>query len=232
MEQEDLSFAIKKLKSRSNKKVIASMERFGINPRNKNAIGVRVPDIRAIAKELGKNHQLAQELWNSKIHEAMVLALMIDDPKLVSEKQMEDWVADIDSWDICDSCCGNLFDKTSFGYKKAIEWPKRKQEYVKRAGFALMAYIAIHDKKITNRELEKFLPIIEKGSIDERNFVRKAVNWALRQIGKRNKNLNKSALKCANRIRVKDSKSARWIAADAIRELKSSQVQGRLNDKN
>jgi 3-methyladenine DNA glycosylase AlkD len=217
------------LKAKSSKAVVVSMSKFGIDA--KDAIGVTVPEIRKIAKTVGKNHKIALELWDSKIHDARVLASMVDDPKLVTEAQMESWVKEISSWDVCDSCCGNLFDKTKFAYTKATEWSKRKEEYVKRAGFALMAYIAVHDKAASNNELAKFLPIIERESVDDRNFVKKAVNWALRQIGKRNKELNRQAISMAERIILKDSKSARWIATDALRELKSDAVQGRLNGK-
>lgn len=133
-----------------------------------------------------------------------------------------------DSWDVCDQCCMNLFDKTQFAHQKAVELTKRKEEFVKRTGFVLMATLAVHDKKAKDEEFLKFLPIIKRESTDERNFVRKAVNWALRQIGKRNKNLNRAAITTAKEIQKIDSKTAKWIAADAIRELTSQAVQKRL----
>jgi 3-methyladenine DNA glycosylase AlkD len=141
---------------------------------------------------------------------------------------MESWVANFDSWDVCDQCCSNLFDKTKFAYKKAIEWTKRNEEFVKRAGFVLMAVLAVHDKKAKDERFLKFLPIMKRESTDERNYVKKAVNWSLRQIGKRNLNLNKMALKTAKEIKMLDSRTAAWVASDALRELESKAVQERL----
>jgi 3-methyladenine DNA glycosylase AlkD len=207
------------LKKNSNPKNKAGMARFGIDV--KYALGVNVPVLRSLAKKLGKNHQLALDLWKTKIHEARILASMIDEPQKVSEKQMEEWVKCFNSWDICDQVCSNLFDKTAFAWGKIYEWPKRKEEFVKRAGFSLMAYLSCHDKKTADKEFIKFLPLIKKYSDDERNFVRKAVNWALRQIGKRNNNLKKYAIKTAEEIAKLDYKSAKWIAVDALRELKN-----------
>ncbi len=212
-----LKKVISQLKKNSNLKDKEGMARFGINP--KYALGVRIPVLRNLAKIIGKNHKLAQDLWKTKIHEARILAGMIDDPKMVSEKQMEQWVKEFNSWDLCDQCCMNLFDKIPLGWKKAVEWPKRKEEFVSRAGFALMACLAWHDKTTQDKDFIKFFPTIKKHSTDERNFVRKAVNWALRQIGKRNKNLNKEAIKLAKEIQKIDSKTAKWIAYDAIKEL-------------
>ncbi len=217
---------IKKLKSLSNPKNVAGMAKFGINSHN--TLGISVYVIRDIAKKIGKNHELAQQLWDSKIHEARLLAGFIDNPERVSEKQMEKWVKDFDSWDICDQVCSNLFDKTSFAYKKAFEWSKRKKEFVKRAGFVLMAVLAVHDKETKDKKFEQFFPIIKKHSTDERNFVKKAVNWALRQIGKRNLNLNRKAIRITREIQKINSKSARWIANDAIREMTNEKVKRRL----
>lgn len=220
---------LKKLKSHANPKNVKGMARFGINP--KNTYGVSMPILRKMAKQVGKNHQLAQQLWDSGLHEARILASTIDDPKMVGDKQMEKWVKDFDSWGVCDQVCGNLFDKTPFAYKKAIEWSKRDEEFVKRAGFVLMATLSVHDKKAEDKQFEKFFPIIKKEAPDGRNFVKKAVNWTLRQIGKRNLALNKKAIATAKAIEEMDSKSARWIAADAIRELTSEAVQKRLREK-
>jgi len=217
---------IKKLKSLSDPEAVKGMVRFGINPEN--TYGVSIPNLRKTAKETGVNHDLARQLWASGIHEARILASMVDDPKLITEEQMDAWVRDFDSWDVCDQCCSNLFDKTEFAHLKAAEWSKRGEEFVKRAGFTLMATLAVHDKKAADEEFLKFLPIIKRESIDNRNFVKKAVNWALRQIGKRNLNLNKMAIKAAEGIQQIDSTSARWIAADAIRELTSEAVQQKL----
>lgn len=219
MVSENAEKILKLLKDRSDPKVVAGLARFGIDP--KNALGVPVPVLRQIANETGKNHLLAQRLWSSGIHEARILASMIDSPEDVSEEQMELWVNDFDSWGVCDQCCGNLFDKTSLAFRKAVEWSERDGEFVKRAGFVLMATLAVHDKNAKDEKFMEFFPIIRRESTDNRNFVRKAINWALRQIGKRNPNLNKRAIKAAKEIRKMDSKSAKWIASDAIRELTS-----------
>ena len=159
------------------------------------------------------------------------MAFHVDNPKEVTEKQMDSWVKEFNSWDICDSCCMHLFDRTPYAYKKAFEWAKSEKEFIRRASFALIASLAIHDKEAPDAKLEKFLPLIKKYSTDERNFVRKAVNWALRQIGKRNLSLNKKAIKVAKEIKKIDSKAARWIAADALRELTSPEQQKRLKSK-
>lgn len=208
---------INNLKKNSNLKDREGMARFGINP--KYALGVRIPVLRNLAKKTGKSHNLAQELWKTKIHEARILACMIDDPKVVTEKQLEEWVREFNSWDLCDQCCMNLFDKIPLAWKKAHEWPKREEEFVRRAGFSLMACLVVHDKKARDPDFLKFFPVIKKHSTDDRNFVRKAVNWALRQIGKRSKNLNRRAIVLAKEIQKIDSKTAKWIANDAIREL-------------
>jgi len=217
---------IDRLNAHSDASAVKGMARFGINPTN--TLGVSIPAIRELAKEAGSDHTLAQKLWTSRIHEARILASMIDDPKQVTETQMERWVKDFDSWDVCDQCCSNLFDKTTHAFLMARSWSSRNEEFVKRAAFALMAALAVHDKNSTNAQFQSFLPIIERESTDERNFVRKANNWALRQIGKRNMQLNRLALKTARQIQKKDSKSARWIASDAIRELTSASVQKKL----
>jgi 3-methyladenine DNA glycosylase AlkD len=214
---------IKTLRSWASAKNVAGMARFGINP--KNTLGVPIPKLRSLAKKIGKDHALAQALWDSRIHEARILAAFIDVPELVSEKQLERWVKGIDSWDVCDQVCGNLFDRTAFAHKKALAWTERKEEFVKRAGYVSVAAIAVHDKRAKDKDFEKFFSAIIKGSTDERNFVRKAVNWALRQIGKRNLALNKRAIVVAKKIQTIDDKSARWIAADALRELTSEKIQ-------
>src|SRR4030065_2897595 len=193
---------LKKLKFLSNPKAVAGMARFGINPEN--TYGISIPNLRKMAKESGKEHTLARQLWSSCIHEARILAGMIDEPEKVTEKQMEDWVRDFDSWDVCDQTCMNLFEDTPFAYKKAIAWSKRKDEFIKRAGFVMMARLAVSDKKADDKQFEQFLPIIKRESKDERNFVKKAVNWALRQIGKRNRRLNKKAIETAKEIQKID----------------------------
>jgi 3-methyladenine DNA glycosylase AlkD len=218
---------IERLKAMYDPEAVQGMARFGIKPVN--TYGVSVPNLRRMAREVGKDRAMAQQLWLSGIHEARIIAGMIDVPEMVTDVQMESWVKDFDSWDICDQCCSNLFDKTGFAYQKAVEWSKREEEFVKRAGFTLMATLAVHDKKAADEEFLKFLQVIKDWSVDDRNFVKKAVNWALRQIGKRNQNLNEMAIKVAEEIQQISSKSARWIASDAIRELTSEAVQNRLN---
>jgi len=193
--------------------------RFGIRP--KRALGISIPVLRSMAKRVGKDHDLALRLWMTGIHEARLLATMIDDPGAVTEEQMEAWAADFDSWDVVDQCCGNLFDRTAFAWTKAREWSAREEEFVKRSGFSLMAYLAVHDKTASDQALATFFPPIEREAWDERNFVKKAVNWALRQIGKRNDTLNRLAMQCAMRIQLQGTRSARWIAADALRELRA-----------
>lgn len=214
------------LKRLRNPRNIAGMARFGINP--KNTLGISIPKLRALAKEIGRDHALAQKLWASGIHEARILASMVDEPARVTPAQMDRWVRGLDSWDVCDNVCGNLFDKTPHAWKKAIAWSKRSREFEKRAGFALMAYLAWHDKNARDAQFEKFLPHLARGATDERNFVKKAVNWALRQIGKRNRALNRAAIRTARAIAQIDSRAARWIAADALRELQGAGTRQRL----
>ena len=217
---------LERLKSLSNPEAVLGMTRFGINPEN--AYGISIPNLRKMAKQIDRDHALAEQLWSSGIHEARILACMIDDPNMVTEAQLERWVKGFDSWDVCDQCCSNLFDKTEFAYRKAIEWSERGEEFVKRAGFVLMATLSVHDKKADAGRFEQFFPIIKREATDGRNFVKKAVNWALRQIGKRNRTLNKIAIEVANEIRQIDSKAARWISDDVLRELTSDKVQRRL----
>ena len=229
LELVDVDAVLKKLKSLSDPKAVEGMARFGINP--KNTYGVSIPNLRSMAKKIGRNHVLAQQLWSSGIHEARILAGMVDAPEMVTEEQMEQWVKDFDSWDVCDQCCSNLFDKTRFAHQKAVEWSRRREEFVKRAGFVLMAALSVHDKKAKDEAFMKFLPIIKRESTDDRNFVKKAVNWALRQIGKRNATLNRAAIETAEEIQKIESKSAKWIASDALRELTSEAVQKRWQQR-
>jgi 3-methyladenine DNA glycosylase AlkD len=216
------------LRSMSNPEAVASMARFGV--KDVQAFGVSVPALRELARSIGKDHSLALELWDTGLHEPRELATMIADPKQITEELMERWVKDINSWDVCDHCCGNLWDKTPFAYQKALEWSKRPEEFVKRAAFSLMAGLAVHDKKASDEAFTRFLPTIKRESTDERNFVKKAVNWALRQIGKRNRILNQKAIETAHEIQKLNSKSAKWIAADALRELTNEKVQSRIKD--
>jgi 3-methyladenine DNA glycosylase AlkD len=214
------------LRAKANPRNVEGMARFGIN--SVNTLGVSLADLKPMAKRIGRDHRLALALWGTGVHEARMLAFLIDDRETLTEAQMDAWAADFDSWDVCDGCCLHLFGDSPLAWKKAVEWSKRDDEYVKRAGYALMAVLAVHDKDAPDSKFLKLLPHIKRGAKDERNYVRKAVNWALRQIGKRNLALNKAAIAAAEYILSISTKSARWIAHDALRELKSEEVQSRL----
>jgi len=220
---------INKLKSFENPENVKGMARYGINPNNN--LGISIYKLRPIAKENGKDHNLALKLWESGIHDARLLACFIDEPDKVTAEQMDSWAKDFDSWDICDQACTSLFDLTTFAWSKTYEWAKRDEEFVKRGAFSIIAGLAVHDKESSDEKFEKIFPLIIKHSTDERNYVKKAVNWALRNIGKRNLTLNKKAVDVANRILKIDDKTARWIAKDAIRELTSEKVINRLERK-
>ena len=217
---------VAELRSHANAANVEGMARYGISPVN--TLGVNIPTLRAMAKRTGRDHALAQQLWATGIHEARILAAMVDDPSRVTKRQMDRWAADFDSWDVVDGCCGTLFDKTPYAYEKAFQWSASRREYVKRAGFVLMTQLAVHDKGAPDDAMLQFLPVIVRESGDERNFVKKAVNWALRQIGKRNRRLNAAAIATANKILALNTRSGRWIARDALRELTSDAVQRRL----
>jgi 3-methyladenine DNA glycosylase AlkD len=211
----------------SNPEDIEGMKRFGI--KSQKTYGVRIPELRKIAKKAGKNHNIAKELWEADYRETKILACMVDDSELVTEEQMDDWASNFDNWEICDQCCMNLFRKTVFVNKKIFEWSTHTEEFVKRAAFTLIAVLAVHDKKAQDIKFEQFFPIIINESTDNRHYVKKAVNWALRDIGKRNMTLNRKAITIAEKINTIDSKGAKWIAKDALRELKSEKVQKRIN---
>ena len=193
--------------------------RYGIDPRCE-LLGLRAPMLRALARQHRRNHALALALWSQPIHEARGLAALIDDPKQVTRAQMEAWARDFDSWAIVDACCTQLFNHTPFAIDKARAWSRRRAEFVKRAGFSLIVGLTVHRKELPDEVFLDFLPIIAREATDERNFVKKAVNWALRQIGKRNALLRRAALATAKEILALDTPAARWIARDAIRELK------------
>jgi 3-methyladenine DNA glycosylase AlkD len=217
---------IKRLNVLADPEKVKGMARFGINP--KNNLGTSIYQLRPLAKEIGTNHALALRLWDSGLHDARLLACFIDDPKEVTSEQMDAWADDFDSWDVCDQACTSLFDRSSLAYEKVFQLAESEKEYVKRAAFSLIAGLAVHDKEATDKQFETFFPLILKHSVDDRNYVKKAVNWALRNIGKRNTTLNKTALKTAKEMQKIDSRSARWIASDAIRELTSTKILGRL----
>lgn len=211
------------LKKKGTKSNIETMKHFGIE--SPNAFGVNTPTLRKLAQQIGTDHRLALSLWKTGYHEARVLASLIADPENMTERLMERWVHDFDSWAICDACCAELFDDTPFAISKAFEWSTNKKEYVKRAGFVMMAALAVHRKELNDDVFKKFFPVIEHESNDGRNFVKKAVNWALRQIGKRNIRLHKEAMKVAQRLSQQEDSTARWIGADAVKDLYSEPVR-------
>ncbi len=217
---------LKKLEVLGDPAVRAAMVRFGVHA--KHAHGISMPLLYKLAKQIGTDHGLAQQLWSSGVHEARILAGLVDDPARVSAKQMDRWAREFDSWDVVDGSCCHLFVFAAPAWKKAREWSRREEEYVKRAGFALTAYLAVHDKKATDGKFGRLLRVVRRAATDERNFVKKAVNWALRQIGKRNLRLNRMAIRTAKQIRAMDGGAARWIASDALRELTSPAVRRRL----
>ncbi len=218
--------AVRRLEELSDPESVAGMARYGINPEN--TLGVSIPKLRRLAREAGKDHALALDLWSTGIHEARILAGMVDEASAVAEGQMDAWAEEFDSWDVCDQVCMNLFWLTPYAYDKCYQWSSAEKEFGKRAGFALMARLAWSDKDASDEKIAGFLAPIEREATDERNYVKKAVNWALRQVGKRNLNLNGLAIGCAKRIAGMDSKTARWVAADALKELESEAVQRRL----
>lgn len=217
---------IAELQSLANPANTAGMARYGINTAS--SFGISIYTLRDITKRLGTDHQLALDLWQSGLHDARNLASMVADPLQLTEEQMERWVIDFDSWDVCDQVTSNLFDKSPFAYQKVHQWACRQEEFVKRAAFATIAALAVQDKKASNDQLEPFFKLIIDAACDDRNFVKKAVNWALRNLGKRNPELNRRAIETARLLKSMDCKSARWIASDALRELESEKVQARL----
>ncbi|PWS29922.1 DNA alkylation repair protein [Pedobacter paludis] len=223
----DIDFILSELKSISEPKYLKKMEHFGIDISK--AFGIRVPNIRKLAKQIGKNQELSLQLWETGFHEARLLATFIGDYKRVTESQIDSWTKDFTSWDMCDQACGNLFVKTPYFRSKVLEFTKADEEFVKRTGFVLMAEAAVHLKKEPNETFLSFLPIIEREAYDNRNFVKKAINWALRQIGKRNAFLHQYVIDTANNILAQQNKKANWVALDALRELNSNAVLARLN---
>jgi 3-methyladenine DNA glycosylase AlkD len=217
------------LRTMADPDVVKGMHRFGVP--SGNALGISAPKLRSLAKAIGRNQVVSMQLWRTGILEARALSALVGDPKAVTKRQMVLWAKDFDSWSICDACCGVLFVFTPHANEMAFRWATDKREFVKRAGFVLMAAMAIHQKDLSDREFVPMLKAIREQCSDERGFVRKAVNWALRQIGKRNLHLNKLAIETAGAIRTVDSKAARWIASDALRELRSDAVQRRLRER-
>ncbi len=217
---------LKSLKARGSRKNVEGMARFGIS--GKKRLGVSVPDIRRIAKEIGRDHDLAVRLWDSGIPDARIVASIIADPAMLTEEEMDRWAEDFDSWDVCDQVCMNLFQNSPFARRKVREWASREEEFVRRAAFALLACLAWHDEAAPDTVFTRFLPLVNRYADDDRNFVKKAVNWALRNIGKRNPALNRAAIRTAERLTRRVSRSARWIGSDALRELTGTHIQKRI----
>ncbi len=217
-----------KKKGKPTKKNLEGMARFGIN--TKKIFCTRIPEVRKLAKKIGNDHNLALKLWKTEYNESRILAGLIADPEKVTPKLMDSWTKDMNSWEVCDLVCSNLFDRTKLYDKKIFQYAKSKHEFVKRAAFVLMATSAVHDKKATDAKFKRYLPLIIKHAIDGRNFVKKAVNWALRQIGKRNKALHEAAIKTGEQIlkSYPDNKAARWVANGALRELKDDKIKSRI----
>lgn len=229
MSSDRASSVLAALRSLENRGNVEGMVRYGIVA--KRALGVPMPALRKMARTLGRDHRLAGRLWSSGIYDARILASLIEEPRRITEPQMERWVKCFDNWAICDGCCSNAFDKTPFAWRKAVEWAGRKEEFVKRAGFVLMAALAVHDKTAQDRQFISFFPLIVREAGDDRNYVRKGINWALRQIGKRSAALNAESIRVAQKMRHQNSSCAKWIAADALRELTGSAVQRRFRGR-
>jgi 3-methyladenine DNA glycosylase AlkD len=220
---------LRELKALGDPRVRAKMAYFGVHVPN--AHGISAPVLHQFAKHIGKNHRLAQQLWTSGIHEARILATLIGESEKVTAAEMDRWARDFDSWDVVDAACCYLYAHAKPAWNRTAAWSRRREEFVKRAGFSLIAYLSYKDEAAPDARFVRFLRVIEREAHDGRNFVKKAVNWALRNIGKRNKRLNRKAIRAAERIRRQDSRAALWIAADALRELKSDAVQKRLQRK-
>jgi 3-methyladenine DNA glycosylase AlkD len=223
------SSVLRDLRALADPKIRAKMAYFGVHVEK--AHGISTPQLHRLAKKIGKKQELSNQLWATGIHEAKCLATMIGEPAKVTEAQMERWARTFNSWDVVDAACCYLFVFAAPAWKKTNDWSRRKKEFVKRAAFSLMAYLSYKDKTAPDAKFIQLLGVIHRESRDDRNFVKKAANWALRNIGKRNRALNRAAIRTARQTRRLDSRSARWIAADAIRELTSPAVQRRLRKK-
>ncbi|MDA9090675.1 DNA alkylation repair protein [Porticoccaceae bacterium] len=219
----NLHQVIKKLEVLGNpEKIEIKEKKFGITA--KNSLGVYHNDLKALAREIGQDNKLALELYDTGIYEARILCSKIYDSSCISEKQMDKWAVDFENWEICDSFCMGFFAKSNYALSKASEWSEADSEFVKRAGFVIMAAYGFVDKKSNNEVFEKFFQPIEREADDDRIYVKKAINWALRNIGKRNVDLQRRAMEVANRILITDSKPAKWIAKNALSELKKPDV--------
>ena len=212
-----LQHALTLLHQNARPQELAGMARFGITGDGR--LGLSVPAMRGIARTLGRDHAMAQALWDTGIPDARIVASMVAEPALLTARQMDAWVKGFAAWDVCDQTCLNAFCKSPLAWRKVEAWATRKDEFVRRAAFALLATLAVHDKQAGDTPFIAALALVEAAAYDDRNFVKKAVNWALRNVGKRNAALRAQAIASALRIQQQGSKPARWIAADALREL-------------
>ncbi len=213
----DVSAALAWLERKSTKRDRDNLVRFGINA--KKAFGVSMANLKVLAKKLGRDHKLAAALWDTGWYEARMLTSFVDDPALVTPAQMDRWCRDFDNWGICDTVCFHLFDRTPYAFDKVVRWATRRDEFVKRAAFALLASVALHDKRAGDSRFVRCLPLIEAAATDERNFVKKGVSWALRAVGRRNAALNVEAIAVARRLSASPESAAQWVGKDALREL-------------
>lgn len=225
----DLKEILKHLRSMKDPSAVQGMARYGINPHNN--LGISVKRLRNLRKQIGINHDLSLQLWNTGIHDARLLACFIDDPTCLTSDQMDAWAHDFDSWDICDQACTCLFDKSPLAWKKIFEWAKSNQEFIKRGAFSLIAGLAVHDKQAKDNQFLDCASLIKNHANDDHNYVKKSVNWALRNIGKRNQFLNNKMIQLSQEILLLDARSAKWIARDALRELKSEKGQNRFEKR-
>jgi 3-methyladenine DNA glycosylase AlkD len=217
------------LKRMGSKSVRDGMVRYGLPPDN--AFGIPVGKMQTFAKDIGRNHELALALWETGYYESRMVAAFIDDPALVTALQMDRWCKDFDNWGIVDTVCFKLFDQTPHAWKKVEQWSKKREEFQKRAAFALLASLAGHDKAASNQQFLRCLPLIEKASTDERNFVKKGVSWGLRTVGRRNLELNAACTALAQKLSESPDPTARWLGKEALREFKSPVVARQLNKR-
>lgn len=224
--QSELKLVMDMLRDTADPAQLEGMARFGIETNQR--LGISIPDLRRIARDIAPSHELALELWETGNQEARILASMVDIPEEARNEQLESWVKDFNSWDICDQVCDNLIEHTRFAWDKIHEWHAREEEFVKRAAYVLIACKAWHDRQADDQRFIDLFPLIKAGATDTRNFVRKAVNWAIRNIGKRNPALNRASIALSRELLEMDDRTARWIAGDALRELQSEKIQQRL----
>jgi 3-methyladenine DNA glycosylase AlkD len=223
----DKSEVLRWLERKGSRRIADGMARYGIQTKRR-VFGVSMRTMQSLAKKTGKDHALAKALWSSGWYEAQMVAALVGEPEKVTRREMNAWVADFDNWGICDTVCFCLWDRTPLAWEKARQWSRSPREFVKRTAFVLMACLSLHDKTASDRQFQAFLPLIEKGARDERNFVKKAVSWALRGIGRRSVGLHAAGMALAKRLAESKEAAPRWVGKDALRELSSPKVRARL----